>query len=685
MLCHSCGGHGSHVAGIVAARENPYGFIGAAPEATLGAYRVFGCSGSAANDVLIAAYNRAFEDGADIITASIGGPSGWSEDPWAVAVSRIVDQGVPCPVSAGNEGATGQFYASTASNGKGILSVASFDSTVTPSLLTVSAFTIDGGDSEDFGYTPAEPAAWADVELPLWSPSDDPVDPAGGCDPYPADTPDLSDYIVLIRRGSCTFVQKAENAAAAGARYIMFWNNVPTGTLATDVAEVEGILAAGMVSAAQGLEWLEALNDGSEVVLAMVDPEADDAEVSLVQNPNNATGGALSTFTSWGPTFEGDNKPQLGSPGGNILSTYPVAKGSYAVLSGTSMACPLVAGSLALIAQVRGTFDPTELENLLSGNANPQLFNDGTSFYEFLAPVHQQGGGLVQVYDAAYATVVLSPSSLAFNDTDNAIEVLNFTLKNTGDDEVTFEITNVPTVSWYTFYEDEPYPIAGIPEPVEESATLKFSESKVSVAAGKEVTVEVIPTPPTGLDGKRLPVWTGYIAVNGSDGTSLSLPYQGIVGSLHDSDVLLGDDYTWVTKSTDENGAPVAENTTFTIPKPGDKVDPTDVLPAFGLDMALGTPFARVYVTPMTTCPPKGTKEHKGHKVLGEIQGSPFQYLPRALNVLPWNGLMANGEAAPAGKYRFVIEALHIFGDPTDEDDEWDVAKSPSFRIKYEE
>jgi subtilisin family serine protease len=66
-------GHGTHVSGIIAAQTNPYGFLGAAPDVTLGAYRVFGCSGSAGNDVLIAAYNQAYEDGADIITASIGG------------------------------------------------------------------------------------------------------------------------------------------------------------------------------------------------------------------------------------------------------------------------------------------------------------------------------------------------------------------------------------------------------------------------------------------------------------------------------------------------------------------------------------------------------------------------------------------------------------------------------------
>ena len=94
-----CEGHGTHVSGIIAAQANPFGFTGAAPDVTLGAYRVFGCGGSAGNDVLIAAYNQAYEDGADIITASIGGPSGWSEEPWAVAVQRIVEAGVPCTVS----------------------------------------------------------------------------------------------------------------------------------------------------------------------------------------------------------------------------------------------------------------------------------------------------------------------------------------------------------------------------------------------------------------------------------------------------------------------------------------------------------------------------------------------------------------------------------------------------------
>ncbi len=59
----------------------------------------------AANDVLIAAFNQAYEDGADIITSSIGALSGWGEDPWAVAVSRIVEKGIPCTLLPETEAA----------------------------------------------------------------------------------------------------------------------------------------------------------------------------------------------------------------------------------------------------------------------------------------------------------------------------------------------------------------------------------------------------------------------------------------------------------------------------------------------------------------------------------------------------------------------------------------------------
>lgn len=74
-----CGGHGTHVAGIIGASPNEFNFTGVAPNATLGMWKVFGCEGEVGNDILIQAFNLAYEAGVDLISSSIGGPSGWTE------------------------------------------------------------------------------------------------------------------------------------------------------------------------------------------------------------------------------------------------------------------------------------------------------------------------------------------------------------------------------------------------------------------------------------------------------------------------------------------------------------------------------------------------------------------------------------------------------------------------------
>lgn len=57
----------------------------------------------------------------------------------------------------------------------------------------------------------------------------------------------------------------------------------------------------------------------------------------LEELDNNESGGDMALFTSWGPSWELHPTPQLAAPGENILSTFPVALGSYRVMSGTSM------------------------------------------------------------------------------------------------------------------------------------------------------------------------------------------------------------------------------------------------------------------------------------------------------------------------------------------------------------
>lgn len=69
-----CVGHGTHVAGTIAGQleGNEYGFVGAAPGAKLGAYRMWGCTSRSTVEIELAAFARAVEDGADIISYSNG-------------------------------------------------------------------------------------------------------------------------------------------------------------------------------------------------------------------------------------------------------------------------------------------------------------------------------------------------------------------------------------------------------------------------------------------------------------------------------------------------------------------------------------------------------------------------------------------------------------------------------------
>lgn len=651
---------------------------------TLGSYRVFGCDGDTPNDVLISAYNMAYEAGADIITASIGGPSGWSEDDWAVTVQRIVEAGVPCTVSAGNDGSEGQFYAATAANGKRVTAIASVDNTVSPALLSNATYTVSGGANQSFGYTPGTPANWAGVSLPLWAVNFNTSDPANGCDPYPASTPDLSGYIVLIRRGTCTFVQKVTNAANKGAKYVIFYNNA-AGSQAVEASTVPGIQGVAMITADQGAEWIGKLAAGSAVTVSMTDPQT--APKFLVNFANTLTPGFLSTYTSWGPTYELDVKPQLASPGGMILSTYPRALGSYAVLSGTSMACPLSAAIYALIMEVRGTKDPATIENLLSSTSNPNLFNDGRTTTPFLAPVPQQGSGLIQAYDAAYATTLLTVSSLSFNDTDHFDPVKQFSISNTGSASITYTLSNIGALAGYTFADDSTIVPDTFPnELVPSFATLSFGpSSSVTIPAGQRKIITVTAAPPPGLDAKRLPVYSGYIAINGTDGSSLSLPYMGVYGSMHAATVLNAP-ATFLSSSLDPNNSAVAANRTFTLPPRGHVNDTAyankTALPVAVVDLAMGSALIRIDVVPVSTCKPVNSTTVLGTDTIGQIADSPFLYAPRGQFPSSWDGKLADGTYAPSGVYKFAIKALRIFGDPELASD-YDATETVPFRIRY--
>jgi subtilisin family serine protease len=148
--CHT---HGTHVAGVIGASgdNNPLGMTGVAPDASLAFYKMFAsCRGAPMDNMVVAAYLKAYEDGSDIITSSIGGSNGWSSDPESVVVKRIVEKGVPCTLAHGN-GDEGLFLVASPTDSKGAVAVSSFDSPHWPVSMFEASYTIDGEEPVSFG------------------------------------------------------------------------------------------------------------------------------------------------------------------------------------------------------------------------------------------------------------------------------------------------------------------------------------------------------------------------------------------------------------------------------------------------------------------------------------------------------------------------------------------------------
>lgn len=650
-----------------------------APDATLGSYRVFGCDGSSGDDVLIAAFTRAYEDGADVITASIGGVNGWTEEAWSVAVSRIVAAGTPCTLAAGNDGSEGLFYGSSAADGIGVIAVGSIDNIQSPVFTTYGTYSVDNSSTGEFGYEEAS-IGMPNITLPLIAINYDTTVTDDACDPLPTDTPDLSGKFVLVKRGTCTYSTKAANVAAYGAEYILFYNNVPG--LVTASVPGTTIIGAAMVSTDQGVTWIKELQAGSEIIASIT------GDLTIFSSPaNNLTGGYMSTFSEWYPTNEVYIKPEISAPGGNILSTLPLAQGGYGVLSGTSMATPFVAGVIALMKEVRPDLDALTIRAILGTTGTPLNWNDGTATYDYLAPVVQQGGGEIDGYAAVHTAGVIDVPNLSFNDSLHFVPENNFTITNRGSAPITYSLSYINAATAYTLPDDGSTQPSLFPaDLVSGSAILSFSTDSITIAPGASETVLVTLSPPEGLTTSRIPVYSGYITLNATSGESLNVPYAGVASSLKDATVLdPSTGYPYLTTSTDGTLTPVAANTSFIV-SVSNATNITGV-PELVIGLTLASSFIRADLIPAggngTTGYYGNTTTILGVKTLGPIQGSPFTYQPRA-NVWDQNfyGKLADGTQVPAGSYAILVRALRIFGDRENADD-YDEGTTVPFSISY--
>jgi len=118
-------GHGSHVAGTIAAKDNTIGVVGVTPGATLVSVRVLDRSGSGSNSGVIAGVDYVAANGqnGDVANMSLGGGVSTALDNAVIAAAAT---GVKFTLAAGNESDTATNHSPARANGPNVYTVSSF-------------------------------------------------------------------------------------------------------------------------------------------------------------------------------------------------------------------------------------------------------------------------------------------------------------------------------------------------------------------------------------------------------------------------------------------------------------------------------------------------------------------------------------------------------------------------------
>jgi len=352
--------HGMHTTSTVAgnALTTPDGLdiSGVAPCAHVRAYAV--CPDSCPGAQIQAGMDSVLIHGdASVMNFSISG----GQSPWADNDRKkldLVDNGVLVQASAGNTSASvpdpiGQV------NHRG------------PWVNTIAASTHDGvlgknvslagGPQNILGVEGSGPTLGADFVGDLRYAGDVDAGNFEGCAAFPAGA--FTGEAALISRGTCAFADKVNNAVAAGATFVIVFNNAPGAPIVMGALEATAVSSV-MISDVNGAAFVATLAGG----VAEVTVEAA-SSVFTVQ------GDVLASFSLRGPTaapLQNLQKPNITAPGVNILAAFP--GDSFGFLSGTSMSSPHAAGAALLVRQVQPTWTPMEVKSAMQMTA----FKGGT-------------------------------------------------------------------------------------------------------------------------------------------------------------------------------------------------------------------------------------------------------------------------------------------------------------------
>ncbi len=350
-------GHGTHVAGTVAASYNEQtGFTGVAPLTKILMGRVCGDLGCS-NIAVAEGINWGIDSKVDVITMSLGGPFSTSAEKNAIANAEKA--GVSVIAASGNDGtAKVSFPAAYAT----VIAVGAVDSSikktafsqwgpqldiVAPGAAVISSVPQGSGRESiveiviNGNKSSVKSAAFSGTSLFTTAQIGELV-PAGLGKPEDFVGLNLEGKFALISRGEIAFVEKVKNALKAKATGVVIYNNTDglMQGVASDGAEVT--VPVIMIEKTVGLGLVDQISKGAKV-------------------------------------------------GAEVLTT----ASNYASFDGTSMATPHVAGVVALMKSANKKLTPEQVRMILAKTAVAVLPNDQ----------NQTGAGMIQADKAVQMAI----------------------------------------------------------------------------------------------------------------------------------------------------------------------------------------------------------------------------------------------------------------------------------------
>ncbi|KDP41644.1 hypothetical protein JCGZ_16051 [Jatropha curcas] len=365
-------GHGTHTAttaaGSAVSGASLFGFAtgiarGMAPQARIAAYKVCWLGGCFGSDI-VAAMEKAVEDGVNVISMSIGGGlSDYYRDTVATGAFTATAQGILVSCSAGNGGPSPGSLTNLA-----------------PWITTVGAGTLDrdfpayvtlGNGKNYSGASLYNGKASIDSLVPLVYAGNITNSTSGSlCMSDSLIPAQVAGKIVICDRGGNSRVQKGLEVKNAGGVGMILAN--------TDLYGEELVADAHLLpTAAVGQKSGDIIKS-----YAFSDPKpvariaSGGTHLGIVPSP------VVAAFSSRGPNLLTPEvlKPDLIAPGVNILAGWTGAVGptgltddkrrvNFNIISGTSMSCPHISGLAALLKAAHPDWSPTAIRSALMTTA----------------------------------------------------------------------------------------------------------------------------------------------------------------------------------------------------------------------------------------------------------------------------------------------------------------------------